>query len=152
MFKTLRRIHLRQSVKIRRVRVKLFVLSVEKLLTEQTSNDFATTYGHAFMMPDGQGNDTPVVTYLIVYCSFISVTVCTQQPSLTADDRCNWCLVKRDQSAAMLAPNYFFIFCILIKNSQKMAYIMNTLSEFLNKLLKQQKQLHFLFRSYKPIQ
>jgi len=37
-----------------------------------------------------------------------------------------------------------------------MAYIMNTLyieplSEFSNKLLKQQKQLHFLFRSHKPI-
>jgi len=27
----------------------------------------------------------------------------------------------------MLTPNYFFIFCILIKNSQKMAYIMKTL-------------------------
>ena len=27
-----------------------------------------------------------------------------------------WCLVMRDQSAAMLTTNYFFIFCILIKN------------------------------------
>jgi len=27
----------------------------------------------------------------------------------------------------MLSPNYFFIFGILIKNSQTMAYIMNTL-------------------------
>jgi len=37
------------------------------------------------------------------------------------------CFAKRDQSTAMLSPNYFFIFCVPIKNSQKMAYIMNTL-------------------------
>jgi len=43
-----------------------------------------------------------------------------------ADDRSNRCLVKRDQLAAMLSPNYSFIFCTLIKNSQKVAYIMNT--------------------------
>jgi len=43
VFKTLRRIHLRQSVKTRRTRVKLFVLT----------DVFVTTYGHAFMMPDG---------------------------------------------------------------------------------------------------
>ena len=53
VFETLRRIHLRQSVKTRRARVKLFVLSGEKLLTWQTSDVFATTYGHAFMLPDG---------------------------------------------------------------------------------------------------
>jgi len=50
-----------------------------------------------------------------------------QKPSLTADDHCNRCLAKRDQSATMLSPNYFFIFGILIKNSQKMVYVMNTL-------------------------
>jgi len=61
--KTLLWINLKQSVKIRRVRVKLFVLSGEKLLTEQTSDVFATTYGHAFMMLDGWGNVIPVVTY-----------------------------------------------------------------------------------------
>jgi len=36
------------------------------------------------------------------------------------------CLAKRDQSAAMPTPDYFFIFCV-IKNSQKMVYIMDTL-------------------------
>ena len=106
-------------------RVKLFVLSGEKLLTSQTSDAFATTF-MAFMMHDGQGNEIPVVTHWSVYSSFIPMTVCMQQPSLTADDHCNRCLAKRDQQAAMLSLNYFFIFRI-IKNSQKMAYIMNKL-------------------------
>jgi len=56
------RIHLKQSVKTQRARVKLFVLSGENLLTYQTSDVFATTYGQAFMMPDGEGNEIPVVT------------------------------------------------------------------------------------------
>ena len=52
VYKRLRRIHLRQSVKTR-ARVKLLVLSGEKLLTWQTIDVFATTYRQAFMMPDG---------------------------------------------------------------------------------------------------
>jgi len=46
---------------------------------------------------------------------------------VNAYDRCNQCLAKLNQSAAMLSPNYFFIFCILINNAQKMAYSMNAL-------------------------
>jgi len=34
---------------------------------------------------------------------------------------------KRDQLATMPDPNYFFVFFILIKNSQNMAYSMNAL-------------------------
>jgi len=57
-------------------------------------------------------------------------------------------LAKRDQSAAMLTQIYLCVFCILTEDLQKMAYVMHcTSSEFLNKFLKQQKQLHLLFRS-----
>ena len=55
------------------------------------------------------------------------MTVCTQKPLLGANDCSTWCLAKWDRSAATVTPNYFFIFCIFIKNSQKMAYIMDTL-------------------------
>jgi len=50
-------------------------------------------------------------------------------------------------------PNYFFISCILIKNSQKMAYIMKTLyiEWIFEQIAKTAKQRHFLFRSHKPI-
>jgi len=50
--------------------------------------------------------------------------------------------------SVMLTPSYFFIFCILIKNSQKMAWLIERISE---QIAKQKKQLSFLFRSYKPL-
>jgi len=55
-----------------------------------------------------------------------------------------------NQQAAMLTPNYFFIFCILIKIHKRwlISWIHCTLSEFLNKLLKEQKQLHFHISLY----
>jgi len=43
-----------------------------------------------------------------------------------ANERYTQCLAKRDKSAAMLSLNYFFIVFILIKDSQKIACIMNT--------------------------
>jgi len=71
-----------------------------------------------------------------------------------ANDCYTRCFAKRDQSTVMLTPNYFFIFCILIKNPQKMAYIINAL--YIDRNFEQivktvGKKLNFLFRSYKPI-
>jgi len=43
-----------------------------------------------------------------------------------ATDPYTRCLAKQDEMAAMLTKN-FFIFCIVIKNLQKMAYIVTTL-------------------------
>jgi len=52
--------------------------------------------------------------------------VCTQKPSIVANGCYTLYLAKRDQSAAMLSPNYFSVFCV-IKYTQKMAYIMNAM-------------------------
>jgi len=60
---------------------------------------------------------------------------------LTANDRYTWCLVKQNQSVAMLTPNYFLYFVFSSKIHKRWL----TLSEISNKLLKQQKRLHFLF-------
>jgi len=53
-----------------------------------------------------------------------------------SDQASDRCLAKRNQWAAMLSPNYFLIFDILIKNSRNMAYIKNTPRIFEQKLLK----------------
>ena len=71
------------------LRVKLFVIFGENLVTYQTSDVFATTCRRAFMMPDGKGNEIPVATYQSAYCAYIWMTVCTQKPSLGPDHRCN---------------------------------------------------------------
>ena len=54
------------------------------------------------------------------------MTFFMQLSLLTVNDCYTRYLAERDQPAVMLTPNYFLIFCILIKNLQKMAYIMNT--------------------------
>ena len=56
---------------------------------------------------------------------FVTIAFANGEP-VNLVNRYTLCLAKRDQSATRLTPNYFFIICI-IKNSPKMAYIMNTL-------------------------
>jgi len=67
-----------------------------------------------------------------------------------ATDRYTQCLAKRDKSAAMQTPDHFVIFY----PPQKFAKdIINKLyiGGIFEQIAKTVKQLHLLFRSYKPI-
>jgi len=96
-----------------------------------------------FMVLDGQGDEIPVVTKDSLYTIVFANT-----RVLANGDRSLYLVPCKINPAVTLTPNYVFAFCILIKNSQKKAYIMNTLyiEWIFEQLLKQQN--NFIFCLY----
>ena len=101
VYKSLRRIRLRQSVKQGVHESSSLHCRVEKL----------STCGYLLVR----------LLFMHANGSLYKTVPANGEQSLYA------CLAMRVQSVAMLTPNYYSIFCIVIKSSQKMAYPMNTL-------------------------
>jgi len=141
---SLHRIHLRQSVKTRRARVRLFVRFGRKVV--DLLNYWCCLY--TWWRWDSCGYLLLSLLLINTNDSFYAIALSNSERVVIASAL----LSENNRRPCWLQISFlYFVFSPKIHKRRLISWIHCNFSEFLNKLLKQKKQSHFLFRSYKPI-